>query len=75
MVGFYKATGTIPAGKAYIEYGVAPVKAFLFGNNATGIADIKNATDTNATIYDLSGHRVEKVQRGIYIVNGKKVLK
>ena len=75
VVGFYKATGTIPAGKAYIEYGVAPVKAFLFGNNATGIADIKNATDTNATIYDLSGHRVEKVQRGIYIVNGKKVLK
>ena len=75
VVGFYKATGTIPAGKAYIEYGVAPVKAFLFGNNATGIADIQNATDTNATIYDLSGHRVEKVQRGIYIVNGKKVLK
>ena len=49
--------------------------AVLFGNNATGIFDIKNATDTNATIYDLSGHRVEKVQRGIYIVNGKKVLK
>ncbi len=30
--------------------------------------------DTNASIYDLSGRRVEKGTKGVYIVNGKKVV-
>ena len=41
----------------------------------TGI--VTSLTDLNITegaIYDLSGRRVEKAQKGIYIVNGKKVL-
>ena len=38
----------------------------------TGIRSIKNGLDTR-TIYDLTGRKVEKMQRGIYIVNGKKV--
>ena len=29
----------------------------------------------NATIYDLSGRRVTEMTKGIYIVNGKKVIK
>ena len=76
VVGFYQAAEgtTIPAGKAYIEYAGASVKGFFF-NNADGIADIETADDTNAVIYDLSGRRVEKAQKGIYIVNGKKVMK
>ena len=30
-------------------------------------------TDEKASIYDLTGRRVEKMQRGVYIINGKKV--
>ncbi len=41
---------------------------------ATGINGIQNANAD--TIYDLSGRKIEKAQqRGVYIVNGKKVAK
>ena len=46
-------------------------------NDETGIQEV--TTDygqrTTDAIYDLSGRRVEKMIKGIYIVNGKKVLK
>ena len=38
-----------------------------------GIENIEAETET--VIYDLSGRRVEKMEKGIYIVNGKKVIK
>ena len=78
--GFYKASeGTIKAGKAYIalDANTGPlVKAFLFeGEDATGINDLKDAKDlNNAVIYNVAGQRVNKLQKGINIVNGKKVL-
>ena len=31
-------------------------------------------TEMETVIYDLSGRRVEKMEKGIYIVNGKKVV-
>ncbi|MCR4921982.1 MAG: discoidin domain-containing protein [Bacteroidaceae bacterium] len=73
VVGFYQATPetVIPAGKAYLEYTGAPVKGFFF-ENADGIANVKT-NDSNETIYDLSGRRVEKATKGVFIVNGKKV--
>ena len=74
VVGFYKATGTIPTGKAYIEYAGAAVKGFFFGG-ADGIANVKDADESHAVIYDLSGRRVEKATKGMYIINGKKVMK
>ena len=46
--------------------------------NLTGIEGIQNSKSENQNadvIYDLSGRRVEKAVKGIYIVNGKKVLK
>ena len=39
----------------------------------TGISGVKVAPE-NSTIYDLQGHKVQNVQKGIYIINGKKVL-
>ena len=73
-VGFYLAeTGTIAAGKAYIE-SESGVKAFFFGDAETAIKSL-NSTESEGVIYDLSGRRVSKAQKGIYIVNGKKVLK
>ena len=75
-VGFYQAVdGTIPAGKAYILYAGGGVKGFTFGT-ATSIASPLGETEEVApVIYDLSGRRVEKATKGIYIINGKKVLK
>ncbi|MBQ7988274.1 MAG: hypothetical protein IJ253_07165 [Bacteroidaceae bacterium] len=71
VVGFYKAEGTIPAGKAYIEYAGAGVKAFFFGD-ATGLTQtLSQGEGEPAAVYDLSGRRVEKPGKGIYIVNGK----
>ena len=77
-VGFYKATtGTIKAGKAYLE-SASGVKAFYFsGDEATSINEelrIKNEELEGATIYNLAGQRVNKTQKGVYIINGKKVL-
>ena len=56
-----------------VEKAVAEnVKSFtLFGTD--GIAKVADSTSENATLYDLSGRRVEKATKGIYIVNGKKI--
>lgn len=79
-VGFYYgaadgAAFTNGAHKAYLALPAASgVRAFLFnGNTTTGI---QNATSNNATtqVYDLQGRRVQSAQKGLYIINGKKVL-
>jgi hypothetical protein len=75
--GFFKATGTIAAGRGYLEL-VSAVKAFypFFGEDATGINDLNGVNDLNdAAIYNVAGQRVSKLQKGINIVNGKKILK
>jgi hypothetical protein len=41
------------------------------GNGINGI----NAADSKAPIYNVAGQRVSKAQKGIFIVNGKKVVK
>ena len=42
--------------------------------NTTGINDIKAETIDSNVIYDLRGQRVERPTKGIYIINGKKVM-
>lgn len=45
------------------------------GNGTTGINGIEeNAEMENAVIYDLRGQRVDKPTKGLYIINGKKVM-
>jgi hypothetical protein len=47
-----------------------------FGGDADGILSVDadgNITE-NGAIFNLAGQRVNKAQKGIYIVNGKKVL-
>jgi hypothetical protein len=79
--GFYLADkGTIKAGKAYIvlDSNTGPlVKALYFAEeDATGIANVNdNDNDNQAVIYNVAGQRVSKMQKGINIVNGKKILK
>lgn len=48
----------------------------IFDGNTTGISNMD--TDDNAAndiIYDLSGRRVNKARKGVYIINGKKIVK
>ncbi len=73
-IGFYKAEGTIPANKAYLEIEGADVKGFAFViNGETAIESISSTIATDDAIFDLSGRRVEKATKGVYIINGKKV--
>lgn len=63
------------ANKAYLPAtaGASLVLRFNFGGT-TAIESVVNGIDANAAIYDLSGRRVEKAVKGIYIQNGKKII-
>ena len=77
-LGFYKAKAgtTIAAGKGYLEFAGSPVKAFLFeGGDATGISLTPALSEGEEAIYNIAGQRIQKMQRGINIINGKKVLR
>jgi hypothetical protein len=41
---------------------------------ADGISEAQVATESNAVIYDLQGRQVANPVKGIYVVNGKKVV-
>lgn len=84
-VGFYwmnntGAAFTNGAHKAYLKLDKSifspsmSMSAFPFNGSATGIDHIATGADTTKSVYDLSGRRVDKAIKGIYIVNGKKVL-
>ena len=75
--------GTVPKGKALLPAsaigGGSNVKAltFSFDDDATSIEhSTLNIEHSEGAIYDLSGRRINgQLPKGIYIVNGKKVLK
>ena len=66
--------GKVPAGKAYLPAtGSAPSLSLDFGD-ATGIDVIEHGTLNIEHYYDLQGRRVAQPTKGLYIVNGKKVV-
>ena len=79
--GFFKAGThtTLGAHKAYIPASVGNgVKGFAidFDDDATGIDSLTPAlSEGEGAIYNIAGQRLSKTQKGINIVNGKKVLK
>ena len=85
QIGFFwgaedGAAFAVAANKAYLavpntEAGL--VKGFRFGENTDAISEImRNGENAKmSAIYDLSGRRVVKPTKGLYIVNGKKVVK
>lgn len=79
-VAFYLVNNTKPTMKpfrAYIKPQSTNAKQFInvvFDGEATGIKEI-TSDNTKAEIFDLSGRRVAKAQKGVYIINGKKVIK
>lgn len=70
---------TVPAGMAYLAVPRSmAVKCFLLDGSATGIEGIEAGQTAEAVkiVYTLDGRKVEaqKLPKGIYIVNGKKVI-
>ena len=77
-VGFYKwAGGSLTSGKVYLPASaVAGAPDFLgFDDNATGINAVNGSEfKVNGEYYNLAGQRVAQPTKGLYIVNGKKVV-
>lgn len=76
-VGFYKlkSTGTIDANKAYLTYS-ASARDFFGFDETTGISEkvIVNSEKFDGEWYDLGGRRIAQPTKGIYIINGKKIV-
>lgn len=91
VVGFYKAmlnkdangnAGNTHflnnAGKAYLPMDGHNVRCLVFDfGTETGIIETENGNVKieNSAVYDLAGRRVQNAQKGIFIVNGKKVVR
>ena len=79
-VGFYPASGkTVAVGKAYISVSTETnVKGFIMlpdSDDPTAIEMVNGQSSIVNEIYNLAGQRISKMQKGINIVNGKKILK
>lgn len=82
-LGFYwgendGAAFTSKAGRAYLAVEktneAAAVKGFSLSDMETGISQVCGSAANNGVIYDLQGRRVERAVRGLYIMNGRKVM-
>ena len=84
-VGFYEATKNQQNDASWLNNGF---KAYLPASAVTGNArfisfdfgtetaiESVESVENNAVVYDLAGRRVQGAQKGIFIVNGKKVIK
>lgn len=64
--------------KAYLKVlktysGYSAVKGFTLSDSADGIKAIETEKNSEM-VFNLAGQRVSKMQKGIYVVNGKKIL-
>ena len=85
---FYRVaqTGTVSAGKAYLQLPTSVVgdltgsrvMRIVADDETTGISEALPLNDNgemkNDNVYDLQGRRVTKPTRGLYIVNGRMVV-
>ena len=74
-------TGTVPAGKALLDANDIPdpslVKnfTFVFKDGTTGITETRTVSREEVeAIFNLGGQRIQKPQKGINIINGRKVV-
>lgn len=74
-IAFYPCKdGSLPINKAYLLGNGESAIVMNFGNAVTGINTIAAPASSKAPIFDLSGRRVVKATKGLYIQNGKKVI-
>lgn len=80
--GFYWAKGSagkyanLPSGRCYLDFKISDnteTQGFSFNETITGIKPISPSIPQNA-IYNLSGRRVSQSHKGIFILNGQKLI-
>ena len=69
---------TIPEGKAYLDITEPEVPegsrlSIIFADDATSVSRVEKLSVENS-VFNLNGQRVAAPQKGLYIVNGKKVI-
>lgn len=80
VAGFYKPNSNITSLAANKAYVMAPAAqgalALNFGGDVTGVNSVSDnaAMSHNAVIYDLAGRRVSHAVKGVYVINGKKII-
>lgn len=76
---FYKVSSddiVLSPFRAYLSVPATSSEAALrisFDGETTGVEAVKALTDENAVIYDLNGRKLNRLQKGINVVNGVKV--
>lgn len=77
-VNFYLVTGTPASLKPFRAYLKAPSSArvlYIGLDDTTGLNNVKGKMeDLNGEVYNLQGQRFSQPTKGLYIVNGKKVI-
>lgn len=85
-MGFYKYSKSIPSNKMFVvipkdQESLAREMSFVWGDEilpegqvATAIDEMQLVFPDKKEYYDLQGRKVEHPQKGVYIVNGKKVV-
>ncbi len=79
VVGFVKVKNgvTIPKGKAYLYIATPPSARDFIGfgeDDVTGIDAVQQNAKADNQYFNLAGQRVAQPTKGLYIVNGKKVI-
>ena len=79
VVGFYHwNSNNLGANRAYVAGGGSSVKGYVlnFDDDATAIEMVNGQSSmvNGQPIYNLAGQRISKMQKGINIVNGKKIM-
>ena len=78
-IGFYKVKAgvNVPEGKCYIPVAVTSAPEYLgfdFNGEVTGISQVESGKLKVENVFDLQGRKVAQPTKGLYIVNGKKVV-
>ena len=80
-LGFYVVSDgeneqpTVGANRAYLMVPGASRAAFFFDGKSTGLNDVRaKLSEVSGDVYNLNGQRVTSPRKGLYIMNGKKVV-
>ena len=75
-IAFFEVPGsTLYAHKAYIEATSGPIAYYFDDATGIGLMEEGRSQMEDGAIYNLAGQRLQKMQRGINIVGGKKIIR
>ena len=80
-IGFYtlSESGILAAGKAYLHLPTSDVSSsrpltLVYENEPSGIEGISEMEEADRQYFDLQGRRIAQPTKGLYVVNGKKII-